>query len=137
MIIIIIFSDTTVGLKPTPDEFIELEEFKALATLLGPIGMKSFHLEILKQIAEHVDTMKKFLIANQHALGELRNGYLKEETTADAIKKLKNIDEFVTTSMQLGTCIVARQMLSEATRDVLSSWTPLLSSAVDIAVCMV
>lgn len=111
-----------------------MEEIKSLVVLLGPIGMKTFHAEIIRQIGDCADNMKKFLITNQHGLSELRNCYLKEDATGDALKKLKGIDEFCQAAIQLGCAIVSRQMISEATHAVMSQEAPLLVNAVEIAV---
>eukprot|EP00033_Pygsuia_biforma_P000857 GCRY01000996.1.p1 GENE.GCRY01000996.1~~GCRY01000996.1.p1 ORF type:complete len:1147 (-),score=394.86 GCRY01000996.1:283-3723(-) len=115
-----LFSDVACGFqgdieltegRPSPERFADLIEFKALAALLGPLGVRGLVGDLVKGVSGHVAELKKFLIENQHTLDDLKTNHSSTEKMNENLLKLKGLNEFFDNCMIIGNTLKARRLL--------------------------
>jgi predicted metal-dependent HD superfamily phosphohydrolase len=67
---------------------------------------------------------------NKQALDELAAGYHNENTCAEALKKLKDIDNFASKSVLIGNALYFRDVLHEAARQTVEEKTPYIYDSI-------
>lgn len=71
------------------ENFADIVELRALASLVGPYGFKLIEREVLKFILQNVNGLKDYLAANKDAVEEFSRTYVNEATLPDTLKKVK------------------------------------------------
>lgn len=92
--------------------------------------MRLIDREVLKYITYVVASVKETTAINKQALDELSAGYHNESTCAEALKKLKDIDNFATKSVLIGNALYFRDILHEATRQTVEEKTPYIYDSI-------
>ncbi|XP_028399660.1 nck-associated protein 1 homolog [Dendronephthya gigantea] len=108
------------------DEFTDPVELRALATLLGPYGMKYLGDRMLQQIASQMGEVKKLVKNNKDVLASLRNSFDKHEQSLELVRRLKNTDDLLIRMTIVGVILAFRELTQEALRDVLEKRVPFL-----------
>lgn len=108
------------------NEFTDPIELRALATLLGPYGMKYLGDRMLQQVASQMGEVKKLVKNNKDVLASLRNNFDKHEQCMELVRRLKNIDDVMIRMTIVGVILAFRELTQEALRDVLGKRVPFL-----------
>jgi len=108
-------------------------ELEAVATLIGPYGVRVIDNEIIKAIVTYVTQIKDTLQANRQTLEELKKSYSKDAPCNDTLKKFKAVDNFVSSSIIIGNCIQFRTLLREALQEVVRKKIPFIFETVNTA----
>lgn len=106
------------------DLWVDLNEFKSLFNLVGPYGFKFIDREMLKYIKENVSNMKDILLANKNVLEDFAKNYRSESHTNEALKKIRDLDNFVTKTIAIGSALQFRELMREAASSVCSEAVP-------------
>jgi len=115
------------------EEYCDIVELEALATLIGPYGVRVIDNEIVKAIVTYVTQIKDTLQANRQTLEELKKTYMKDSPCNDTLKKFKAVDNFVQSSIVIGNCLQFRTLLKEALQEVVHKRIPFIYETINIA----
>jgi len=110
--------------------YADLNEFKSLANLIGPYGIKLIEREVLKYVLQGVTGIKDYVSLNRHMLDELQKTYCNENAANDALKKMKDVEGFMSKSVAIGNALYFRELLHEALRWVSQERIPHIYSVV-------
>ncbi|CAM9699705.1 unnamed protein product [Pylaiella littoralis] len=121
----------TAGGGPPVDLFFDLEELRALCTLLGSGGARSVEKAVLDFVATRVRDMQLMLTAKQTALEEFRAGYATKHW-GDTLRALGNLGSFVEDAIAIGNALTLRRLLNEALGSVYEGTMPFLRKTVDL-----
>lgn len=108
------------------NEFTDPIELRALATLLGPYGMKYLGDRMLQQVASQMAEVKKMVKNNKDVLASLRGNFDKHEQCMELVRRLKNVDDLLIRMTIVGVILAFRELTQEALRDVLEKRVPFL-----------
>ncbi|CAM9877910.1 unnamed protein product, partial [Ectocarpus sp. 12 AP-2014] len=116
---------------PPVDLFFDLQELRALCTLLGSGGARSVEKAVLDFVATRVREMQLTMTAKQTVLEEFRAAYSTSHWE-DALKAVGNMDSFVEDSIAIGNALTLRRLLNEALGSVYEGTMPFLRKTVDL-----
>ncbi|KAL5111341.1 Nck-associated protein 1 [Taenia crassiceps] len=118
---------------PSPDsprfraeEYSDLNELRALAELIGPVGMKYLHSRIMDQIGSRVDEVKKLVILNRPLLEELRGAFDDPVKTRKLAAQLLRVDMLLSYLREIGIGLAFLSLCREALGDVTQLRAPFL-----------
>jgi hypothetical protein len=137
------------------ENFADIVEFRALATVMGPYGFKLIEREILKLILLNVNSLKDFLAANKDILEEFARTYPNEAHLPETLKKIKgnqkteqfysllmpaalsmsllDLDNFVLRSIAIGNALHFRDLMHDAIRQISEERIPLIFNTISTA----
>eukprot|EP01117_Protostelium_nocturnum_P003960 TRINITY_DN15235_c0_g1_i1.p1 TRINITY_DN15235_c0_g1~~TRINITY_DN15235_c0_g1_i1.p1 ORF type:complete len:1144 (-),score=340.06 TRINITY_DN15235_c0_g1_i1:56-3487(-) len=104
------------GMSFHAELYADLNEFKCLANLVGPYGIKLIEREVLKFVLASVNGIKDSISLNRLTLDELSKNYFNEPTCNETLKRLKDADAFLSRSISIGNALCFRELLHEALR---------------------
>eukprot|EP01102_Stenamoeba_stenopodia_P021742 TRINITY_DN8845_c0_g1_i1.p1 TRINITY_DN8845_c0_g1~~TRINITY_DN8845_c0_g1_i1.p1 ORF type:complete len:1151 (-),score=261.18 TRINITY_DN8845_c0_g1_i1:250-3702(-) len=113
-----------------PAEYASLSELRSLCNLIGPYGVKIIENELFRYIFKQVHALKDILTANKAALEEIAANYTKESASADTIKKMRDLDQFLQRSVYVGNALAFRGLLHQALREVTNDQIPIVYDTV-------
>ncbi|KAF6777647.1 hypothetical protein AHF37_02917 [Paragonimus kellicotti] len=112
------------------EDFADLNELRALSELIGPLGIKYLCDQLMQDVGNRVDELKKLVLQNRSALENLRECFDDPLKTRQLSSGLQNSDALLTLLKEIGVAIGFRKLCSEALNDVLQRHTPFLLSSV-------
>eukprot|EP00048_Salpingoeca_helianthica_P015488 m.227034 g.227034 ORF g.227034 m.227034 type:complete len:1121 (-) comp17108_c0_seq1:180-3542(-) len=112
--------------KIRAEDYTDLSELRALAGLLGPHGLKQLQEELLRHVSANVVEMKKLSISNKEPLEVIKVQTDRAPAVAEAIKRVRDGDEFVTRSIAIGAILAFRRLLMSALGEVLENRIPFI-----------
>jgi len=113
------------------DSMLSVSELRALASIIGPYGVKVFDSLLLWHIVSLTNIMKDHIMLNAAVLDELAKSYSVESRFIENAKKLKDMDRFVTNAIQIGVLLTFRSMLKDALHDVMCDTVPYIASSIE------
>eukprot|EP00026_Physarum_polycephalum_P000270 Phypoly_transcript_00270.p1 GENE.Phypoly_transcript_00270~~Phypoly_transcript_00270.p1 ORF type:complete len:988 (-),score=126.97 Phypoly_transcript_00270:2585-5365(-) len=122
---------TRAGVPFRAEEYADIVELKALARMVGPYGVKLVERELLKFVLANVAPVREAVATNVTVLEEILANFHKEAKCAEAIRKLRDVDNFIAKSIAIGNALALRRMLKSALHDVAQDEIPYIVSAVD------
>ncbi|VDP92119.1 unnamed protein product [Echinostoma caproni] len=112
------------------EDFADLNELRALAELIGPLGMKHMCDHLMQDIGHRVDEIKKLVLQNRSTLESLRECFDDPQKTRQLGNSLQNSDTLLVLLKEIGVALAFRTLCAEALNDVLQKRTPFLLSTV-------
>lgn len=119
------------GVPFRAEEYADIVELKALARLVGPYGVKLIERELLKFVLSNVATVREAVVANVTALEEILGNFHKEAKCNESMRKLRDVDAFISKSIAIGNALAFRRLLKSALNQVAHDEIPFIVSAVD------
>ncbi|XP_055900787.1 nck-associated protein 1-like isoform X2 [Biomphalaria glabrata] len=125
-------------LTTAAEDFINIQEFRALAELIGPYGMKYVEDQMIYAITAHFDEIKKLVKARKDILIQVRTNFDKPGILDLVNQKLmtshKNTqsdgDVLLSNLIKIGLIMAVHSLLKEALNDVLTQRIPYLLGAI-------
>jgi len=111
--------------------YADIVELKALARLVGPYGVKLVERELLKFVLANVAPVREAVAANAAVLEEILANFHKEAKCTEALRKLRDVDNFIAKSIATGNALAFRRLLKSALHEVAQDEIPYIVSAVD------
>lgn len=111
--------------------FTDINELRALATILGPIGIKILISGILNSTMKNVSKMKSYIESNSEKLKEVKRNHLSGDSLKVTLASIKDINAFVCYALNVGSAFALRHLLVEALHCVATAKTPMLLAAVE------
>ncbi|TPP58153.1 NCK-associated protein 1 [Fasciola gigantica] len=112
------------------EDFADLNELRALAELIGPLGMKHMSDQLMQDVGHRVDEIKKLVLQNRSTLESLRECFDDPQKTRQVGNSLQNSDTLLVLLKEIGVALAFRKLCCEALNDVLQKRTPFLLSTV-------
>ncbi|CAN0212276.1 unnamed protein product [Scytosiphon promiscuus] len=116
---------------PPVDLFFDLQELRALCTLLGSGGARLVEKAVLDFVATRVREMQLMLTAKSAVLEEFREAYATSRWE-EALRSVGNLDSFVEDAIAIGNALTLRRLLNEALGSVYEDTMPFLRKTVDL-----
>ncbi|KAH3758257.1 component of SCAR regulatory complex [Pelomyxa schiedti] len=137
----IVFSPTRMGFVSKPgqpfraENYVDIEELQALASIIGPYGVRQLDAAIVRFLITNVQAVKDAVAAMASPLEEINSNFTKEARVAESIKRIKplDIDSFVAKCIIIGNTLHFRVLLKEALLNTVTSVTPYIHSTVNNA----
>jgi NCK-associated protein 1 len=115
------------------EEYADYVELQALARIVGPYGIKLIEREILRYILSNIAGIKESIAANVATLDDISANYHKEAKCNEALRKLRDVDTFVTRSIAVGNALELRKLLHSAMETVAQSQAPYMFNVIHTA----
>lgn len=119
------------GVPFRAEEYADIVELKALVRLIGPYGVKLIERELLKLVLSNVATVRETVVANVSPLEEILGNFHKEAKCTEAMRRLRDVDNFINKSIAIGNALAFRRLLKSALNQVAQDEIPFIVSAVD------
>ncbi|OON15061.1 Tat pathway signal sequence domain protein, partial [Opisthorchis viverrini] len=101
------------------EDYADLNELRALAELIGPLGIKYMCDQLIQDVGNRVDEIKKLVLQNRSTLETLRECFDDPLKTKQLGNSLQNSDALLTLLKEIGIALAFRRLCSEALNDVL------------------
>ena len=115
------------------DDYCSTTELQSLVTLVGPLGIKLIDRQFLDLIAKNIAGIKDHLQTNIDDLREISNTYTTDQCIA-AVKRIKDLEGFVTKAKTIGNCLAFRGLLAEALEKQTHNSIPFIYSSVKLQI---
>jgi len=115
------------------EEWCDINELRALASIIGPYGVRVFETWALRYIRSQLIALKEVLITNALSLEEISTCYSRDAKFVEASKRLNSIDKAVLHSINIGHILTFRSLLKEALRGVVQESAPYVATAISAA----
>ncbi|CAL8091623.1 unnamed protein product [Calicophoron daubneyi] len=112
------------------EDFADLNELRALAELIGPLGIKYMCDQLMQDVGNRVDEIKKLILQNRSTLESLRECFDDPIKTRQLGNTLQNSDALLELLKEIGVALAFRKLCFEALNDVLQRHVPFLLSTV-------
>ncbi|CAH8612598.1 unnamed protein product [Dicrocoelium dendriticum] len=112
------------------EDFADLNELRALSELLGSLGMKYLCDQLMQDVGNRVDEIKKLVLQNRSTLEHLRECFDDPVKTRQYASALQNSDSLLTLLKEIGVALAFRRLCSEASNDILQLHVPFLMSSI-------
>ena len=116
------------------EEFCDINEFEAIASLVGPYGVKIIDHELLSYISSNVSQIDEWMKANELQL-DIFSGTWETEQQADQIMDaLRGLaDPLVVAGVNVGVALGLRRQLHAALKNVLTNANDQLAQCVEMS----
>jgi len=118
---------------PMAESMMSVSELRALASIIGPYGVKVFDASLLRRVMACTTSMKEQLTANAAILEDISQSYSVESRFIEAAKKLKEMDRFVSNAVEIGVLLTFRTMMKNALNDAVRDGAPYIASSIETA----
>eukprot|EP00912_Choanoflagellata_sp_UC4_P001196 UC4_evm1s748 len=108
------------------EDFTDVNELRALCTVLGPYGIKQLTDELFGNVAKLLEDVKKTVNLNHECLDSIHKNLGDAAACNDSLKNLRELDEFTKRLTMIGVLLNFRGLLSEAMQAVLESRIPFI-----------
>jgi NCK-associated protein 1 len=115
------------------EEYADYVEFQALARIVGPYGIKLVEREILRYVLSNIAGIKECIAVNVAVLDDIAANYHKEVKCNEALRKLKDVDNFITRSIAIGNALELRKLLHSAMETVAQYQAPYVYNVIHAA----
>eukprot|EP01114_Cavostelium_apophysatum_P008095 TRINITY_DN2037_c0_g1_i3.p1 TRINITY_DN2037_c0_g1~~TRINITY_DN2037_c0_g1_i3.p1 ORF type:complete len:968 (+),score=390.05 TRINITY_DN2037_c0_g1_i3:690-3593(+) len=118
------------GMPFKAELYTDIVELRSLCNLVGPYGVKIIDRELLKFVLSNVNIIKDYVSHNRQALDELRTNYHNEAACNEALKKIKDCDNFISKSIAIGNALYFREILHEALGEIVELRIPYIFNTI-------
>eukprot|EP00053_Salpingoeca_punica_P016483 m.155851 g.155851 ORF g.155851 m.155851 type:complete len:1117 (+) comp16973_c0_seq1:63-3413(+) len=112
------------------EEYTDLSEMRALCTLLGPFGVRQLNEVLLTNVVAQLAEIKKLALANRDALGVIKTRTEEAQVCDEALRNLRDMEDFTGRFTLVGTILCLRQLLNNALALVLEARIPFIFSSI-------
>lgn len=118
--------------KLASEQYADLNELKALCTLVGPAGVRVIDRGLLSQMSALIATIKNVLSRNASVLKDMRGHFSERMLWFEKVKSLQQMDELVRAGISLGCILKFRNQLRLALRSASRAQVPPVYHAVEL-----
>lgn len=112
------------------EEYTDIRELKALASLIGPYGIKQLNDSLMQAIHASMTEIKRIVTENKTELDIIRQKTHQAEQCANAFARLRGMEAFIDHIKLVGSVLSFRRMLAEQSKDVLRQKIPYIFNSV-------
>jgi len=130
---------TFVSTEATPiisfkaEEYVDLLELTALATFVGPYGVRVIDQHLLDELNNQCEALRDVLVHHHNDLKEIEKTLYTEGITINLAKKFKSLDKLMDLFISIGGILVFRKNLHEALEDVVRRNIPIIYNVIHAA----
>lgn len=139
-----VYSTSTKGYVTLPlvqspfraENYLDLEEMKALARVVGPYGIRVIDNELLKRVVRTTKQLRETLMSNRGALDKFAKSYLDPQMGDMAEKALKGIDysQLWDAITGIGNALIIRRLMRAGLKSVVEDKVPFIADVVESTV---
>ena len=116
------------------EEFCDINEFKAIASLVGPYGVKIIDAELLNFIHAEVAQIDRWMQANELQLDLFSATWENEQQAAKIMEELRpHASELITAGVNAGVALGVRRQLHAALKSVVTDANDQLAQCVEMS----
>jgi len=126
-------TDSTPIISFNAEEYVDIPELTALATLVGPYGIRVLDQHLLDELYNLAEQLRDVLSQHHKDLKEVESSLYSDTVAKGLDKKFKSLDRLMELSISIGSILVFRKNLHEALEDVVRKNVPIIYNVIHAA----
>jgi len=114
------------------ENYCDLQELQALASIIGPYGVRLLDSYILRFLVSNISAVKESISAMASPLDEINSNFTKDARVLESMKRIKptDLDAFVSRCIIIGNTLHFRGLLKEALGQAIAEAAPHAQSVI-------